>query len=50
MSQSLEQFLEMLGRVLRANGLDDHMEVRVVDEDGETVEDLGTMKLPETKQ
>lgn len=46
----LQKLLEMLGRALRANGMDDTMTVSVVDEDGEVVDDLGEMKLPETKQ
>lgn len=47
---SLQELLEALSRALRENGMDDSMTVQVTDEDGEVVEDLGTMKLPETKQ
>jgi hypothetical protein len=50
MNGDLERLLEILGRALRENGLEDTMQVSVVDDDGEVIEDLGTMKLPETKQ
>jgi hypothetical protein len=46
----LEKLLETIGRALREAGLEDTMHVTLRDEDGEIVEDLGEMKLPESKQ
>jgi hypothetical protein len=46
----LAKLLEIIGRALRANGMDDTMQVTIRDDEGEVIEDLGEMKLPETKQ